>query len=127
MKIKTKFYLFVLIIGLSLVSYGLFFKDRNSLENSGADSNESFELEETVEHNLLPVNTLEGVLMFSDNLDKGNFKLVSGASGIYLKTARDFSTMVGLEVIISVSGTFEKFELIDIQPRVEKDGYIIPQ
>ena len=123
MKMKTKFYWLVLLIGFGLIVYSLFFKNFGEFKNTDLNTEDAGE-EQTVHELNISMNTLDGILMASDNFDRGNFKLVSKTSEIYIRTARDFSDFIGLEVVVFISGTLERFELIDIQPRIEKDGYI---
>ena len=70
---------------------------------------------------------LEGVLRYSDDPIRGNLKLVSQYSDFYIRTARDFSNLIGLEVLARINGPLEKFELINIEPKVARDGYILQQ
>ena len=72
-------------------------------------------------------NYIEGVLQNSDDTSRGNFKLVSGNGDIYIRTDRDFSNLVGSEVLVIIKGTIDKFELMDIQSKIENNGYILSQ
>ena len=67
---------------------------------------------------------LEGVLYKTDNPMRGNLKLESGNSDIYIRTSRDFSSLIGFQVLVVVSGTTDNFELIGIQPKVIKNGFL---
>ena len=84
---------------------------------------ESF-LKKSVENNAEQVNMLEGVLWSSDNETKGNLMLVNSYATIYIKTLRDFNSLVGKQVIASVDGTLENFTLLNIEENLTKDGYI---
>lgn len=56
----------------------------------------------------------EGTLLQSDNTNKGNYKLQTKDHVLYLRTSRDFSSMLGKEVKVSYEGTLENFVLGDI-------------
>lgn len=71
-----------------------------------------------------PVNTLEGALWTSDNAVKGNLMLTNNYATIYIKTARDFSNLVGKNVIVTVDGTIDIFTLLNIEEVLTKDGFI---
>jgi len=123
---KTKMYLLVLVAGVGLIATGLVYKN-GKVSSPTADNNDS-KLEAGVdEKDETAKNYLEGILKNSDNLKLGNFKLMSSAGEIYLKTTRDFSKLVGLQVLVLINGTMEKFELIDIQSKVADDSYILPR
>ena len=65
------------------------------------------------------VNTLEGVLRVSDNLNRGNLMLLFGNSVVYVKTSRDFRDLMGKNVVASVEGTLDNFILRGME---ENDG-----
>jgi hypothetical protein len=50
-----------------------------------------------------------GTLMASDNADKGNLVVDSSAGKIYIKTGRDFSSLIGKNVTLQAEGTINKF------------------
>ncbi len=56
----------------------------------------------------------EGTLTASDNISKGNYKLQTSAHTIYIKTSRDFSSLLGKEVKVTYQGTIDSFNLGDI-------------
>mgnify|MGYP001598800059 FL=1 len=70
------------------------------------------------------VNTLEGTLWPSDDAIKGNLMLVNSATTIYIKSSRDFGSLVGKYVIASVDGTLDNFVLLNIEEHLTKDGFI---
>jgi hypothetical protein len=90
---------------------------------------ESF-IKENTENNTVskkPVNTLntlEGVLWSSDDEAKGNLMLVNSGITIYLKTSRDFSDLIGKNVIISMDGALDNFTLLNIEENLTKGGFI---
>jgi len=116
----------MLSVGVVLIVVGLVSKSDN---NSDTTIMENKDLPGQINSvgNEIMANVLEGVLRNSDDLSRGNFKLVSQYSDIYIRTARDFSMLIGLEVLVKINGGLDKFELLDIQPRVAKDGYILQQ
>jgi hypothetical protein len=56
----------------------------------------------------------EGVLLESDNTNKGNYRLQTNDHMLYLRTSRDFSSMLGKNVRVTYEGTLENFVLGDI-------------
>ena len=125
MIMKTKLYIWTLALGVVLIFFGL---TKNEWKNIPVNINQ-----EQADNNKNSVNSqsqnyLEGVLQNSNDLNRGNFKLISTSQGnIYIKTDRDFSKLVGLEVLVLIKGTVDNFELVDIQPKIEKDGYLLNQ
>lgn len=119
---KTKMYLGLLAVGLVLVVGGLM-KDRLA----GGSGEEMKDVEaKDVAANISDdkENYLEGLLQSSDDQDRGNLKLLSGDKMIYLRTGRDFGALIGSEVLVFIDGTLESFKLLDIQGKIEKDGFI---
>ena len=55
-----------------------------------------------------------GTLKGSDNIVKGNLMLVAPKTTIYIRTARDYSTLVGKKVVVTYKGTAESFVLDNI-------------
>lgn len=53
--------------------------------------------------------TFTGKLMQSDNADRGNYVIVSGATKVYLKTVRDYSAWVNENVTLTAEGTLNSF------------------
>ncbi len=58
--------------------------------------------------------TWNGTLKASDNSSKGNYILSSEGKNLYIKTSRDFNSLVGKEVVVSYKGTPESFVLENI-------------
>ena len=61
--------------------------------------------------------TLSGELRASSDPARGNYLFVSGSNQIYIRTARDFSSLVGKQVEVTISGTLESFVLVDIKEK----------
>lgn len=55
-----------------------------------------------------------GVLKNSDNSAKGSIMLVTKDRTIYIRTSRDFQSLVGKNVNVSYEGTWQSFALGDI-------------
>jgi hypothetical protein len=60
-----------------------------------------------------------GTLQVSDNPERGNFMVLAGPDGkrlrtVYVKTQRDFSPLLGLNVSVRFEGTQDNFHLVDI-------------
>lgn len=128
---KTKFYLLVLLVGVGLTVWSVFFKGDGSLKLT-EDGTIEDEEEVTEENEIGTVSGmtgsyLQGRLENSDDSIQGNYKLISDFGQIYIKTGRNFSALIGSNVLLSIDGTMESFTLLDIQKRVEKDGYIQSQ
>lgn len=133
--IKTKFYIFILLIGVALTSWAVFYKDRSGnniigndeVENeTGIENETGMENENNIISDIVS-NYLEGRLEKSDNPNKGNLKLVSSLGEIYIRTERDFNDLISADVLLSINGTLDNFELINIEKRLEKEGYIKSQ
>ena len=125
---KDKAYFVMLVVGVVLIVMALANKgDKgvNPLDKINEKPNQSNSASQ--DKNNASVNVLEGMLRYSDDPTRGNLKLVSVYSDIYIRTSRDFSNLVGLEVLARINGTLDKFELISIEPKVAKDGYIHQQ
>lgn len=60
---------------------------------------------------------LAGVLNKSDNLQKGNLMLETPGRNIYLHTSRDYTALLGREVTVSIEGTVQSFNLIEIKAK----------
>ena len=58
--------------------------------------------------------TLRGILLKSDNEKQGNLVLVRLSGDIYLRTSRDFSSLLNQEVVVRIDGDLKKFRLVDI-------------
>ncbi len=56
-------------------------------------------------------NTWEGTLKTSDNKAKGNLMLQTKDRVVYIKTSRDFSSLIGKEVTVTYNGTLDSFIL----------------
>ncbi len=56
----------------------------------------------------------EGVLKESNNRAKGNLMLATPERNIYLKTSRDFSSLIGKKVIVTYEGSLDSFVLGNI-------------
>ncbi len=59
-------------------------------------------------------STWTGTLKVSDTKVKGNLMLVTADHTVYLRTSRDFSSLVGKEVVVSYTGSLENFSLNNI-------------
>lgn len=129
--IKTRLYLLILLVGIALTGWSLLYRDNklNIFENETKQKEASFidEEDNTGMVSVIAVNHLEGRLENSNDMNRGNFKLVSSVGDIYIRTARDFAGLVGSDVLVKIEGTLDNFKLIDIERRLEKNGYIQPQ
>ena len=129
--VKTKLYLLILLVGSTLTGWSLF-RDTNLNFNIFEDKekqDEASSMDKNSDAGTSSVigNYLEGQLKNSDDLNRGNLKLTSSLGEIYIRTARDFSSLIGFDVLMTIEGTLDKFTLLNIEKRVEKDGYIQAQ
>ncbi len=124
---KTKFYLLTLVVGAGLIAGGVYYKSDKGSDAVAENDNDEVKIVVEEQKDETPKNYFEGTLNNSDNPTLGNFKLVSADHAIYLRTGRDFSKLVGLQVLVFFDGTMEKFELKDIQAKVADESYILPQ
>ncbi|MBL8029877.1 MAG: hypothetical protein JNN11_01380 [Candidatus Doudnabacteria bacterium] len=58
--------------------------------------------------------TWTGSLKASDNLSKGVYILNVEGKNIYIKTSRDYSSLLDKQVMVTYEGTLESFKLGDI-------------
>jgi len=58
--------------------------------------------------------TATGMLQESDNAERGNLILESDKGKIYIQTVRDFSLLLGKEVVLDAEGTLESFIFIGL-------------
>lgn len=129
---KTRFYSFVLFIGVVLIGWSLY-RDKNFKLNIFWDQLKSGDAplvdqgDNTNASSIVAGNYLEGRLENSDDIQRGNLKLVSSLGQIYIRTSRDFNALIGFDVLMTVDGTLDKFTLLNIEKRVEKNGYIQAQ
>ena len=56
----------------------------------------------------------EGMLQKSDNTSKGNLMLVMSDHTVYLRTSRDYSSLIGKKVEVSYQGDLNSFSLENI-------------
>lgn len=131
--LKTKFYLLILLVGMALTGWSLLYRDKNldfdifknemkEKEASSTDKENSADI-----ISIMAESYLEGRLENSDDVNRGNLKLISSIGNIYIRTARDFSNLLGFDVLVRIEGPLDNFKLIDIERRLEKNGYIQPQ
>ncbi len=59
-------------------------------------------------------NVWKGTLKTSDNSAKGNLMLVTPDHTIYIKTSRDFSSLIGKQVVVAYQGSLDGFTLTNI-------------
>ena len=126
---KTKFYLFILLVGVAMTAWSVFYKDRSGGNIAGEEENKNGAemLNENENTGMAMPDYLEGRLEKSDNQIRGNLMLNSSIGQIYIKTERDFNNLVGSDVLLFIKGTLDNFELLNIEKRIERDGYIQPQ
>src|SRR3989338_4698424 len=110
---KNKLYYLMLAVGEFLVVFSLVNKNKNEKNNMSVDENsinELVEIEPDSGNQNMTSNFIDGVLRFADDSNKGNLKLVSKDGDIYIRTSRDYSHLIGLQVSMLVNGTLDNFE-----------------
>ncbi|OGN35057.1 MAG: hypothetical protein A3F98_00915 [Candidatus Yanofskybacteria bacterium RIFCSPLOWO2_12_FULL_41_8] len=119
---KKNLYLLMLVAGVALIAFSIF--DKGKLDVADMENEDTTKVAATETED---ADYLEGVLYASEDMSRGNLKLVSDGRNIYMRTSRDFSRLIGLQVLVFIEGALDNFELIDIQPKLEKNGYILQQ
>lgn len=79
---------------------------------------------ETGDNGSADSSSVEGTLWASDNSARGNLMIVNGSTVVYINTSRDFSSLIGKEVVATIDGSLDNFTLVNIEAKVEKDGFI---
>lgn len=120
-------YLLVMLAGIVLIVAALINKKDESREVVNEGENISEQTDMIKIDQTARVGSIEGVLNNSNDPSRGNLKLISGVGDIYVRTNRDFSDLIGLRVFIFFNGTFESFELVDIQTKIANDAFLISQ
>lgn len=60
------------------------------------------------------VDLWTGVLQKSDNPKNGSLMLITSGHKVYLRTSRDYSSLIGQDVSVSYEGNMDSFVLKDI-------------
>ena len=90
---KDKIYFSMLAVGVVLIVVAFANKSNKSPDND-ITGNANFQEQNSLTDNPT-ANVTEGVLFASDDLSRGNLRLVSRVGDIYIRTARDFSSLIG--------------------------------
>jgi hypothetical protein len=92
------------------------FKGSDTTQLGSTVDTSSNNLGQTVEE--VP-NALVGELMASNDKKKGNLMIKLDGTGriIYLNTSRDFSSLIGKHVQVSIEGSTDDFRLLDIKEK----------
>lgn len=123
---KTKFYYLVLAVGVAMIAMS-FVRKNQDVDMLEIGSEDVQEQEIAAERSDLGENYLEGVLYKSEDLSRGNLKLSSNNGDIYIRTSRDFSALMGFQVLVLINGSQDNFELLDIQSKIADRGFIQQQ
>lgn len=135
---KDKIYFLSVGVGVALMVVALVVKNKDGFDVADVVDDNMEEQEELTSGEIGDVikrdqtvlsgaNYLEGILYNSEDLNRGNLKLISKLGDIYLRTSRDFSSLVGFKVLVLINGTHENFELLDIQSKIADEGFIRAQ
>jgi len=124
---KNKLYFLTLAVGIVLIVSAFVFKNNKGSDVADMESDNKQKEISADNKNVIAGNSIEGVLRPSDNTNRGNWKLVSSVGDIYIRTIRDYSNLIGLQVLVTINGTFDNFELINIETKIEKDGFLLSQ
>lgn len=88
------------------------------------DQKEEQQTQQTEQNKTEPKTTIsspnlwEGTLKKSDNSQKGNLMLLTQDKKIYIKTNRDFTSLLDKTVVVTYEGTADAFRLGDIVEKV---------
>ena len=119
--------------GVILIAVALFTKNHKNSVASVENKDEATIVDMKDSANISDVvsteekKSFEGMLYASEDKGRGNLKLTSDNTDIYIRTSRDFSSLIGLSVVVTIEGTLDNFELVDIQPKLEKNGFLLKQ
>ena len=124
---NNRLYLLVMLAGVVLIVMALI--DKNNKDQEVVEDNENISEQANILETgqISQAGSIEGVLTNSNDLIRGNLKLVSGVGDVYIRTNRDFSELIGFQVLVFFNGTFENFELTDIQAKIVNDAFLISQ
>jgi uncharacterized protein with NAD-binding domain and iron-sulfur cluster len=119
---KNQRYIVIAVAIIALIAGWQLLKKPTEVTQENQIQNQENSSEETQEKTtpIKVVNSTEknpvwtGVLKTSDNPKKGNLMLVTKDRTVYLKTSRDFSTLLNKEVNVSYEGDFTNFVLGNI-------------
>lgn len=89
-------------------------QDGTSMLNEGETKNDNTSTSNSSTNGQL---VREGTLLVSDDSKQGNYMVRTSNSIFYIKTSRDFSSLVNKEVTMTAKGTVEMFSLVDIVAR----------
>lgn len=82
-------------------------------QNQTTDNQTSSSTQKTSEQKM-DQGSWQGTLKTSDNSKKGNLMLVMKDHTIYLRTSRDYSPLIGKQVVVTYKGALDSFGLTDI-------------
>ena len=112
---------YAMVAGVIIIGLVVWYVNTRSVEPENAlpeqntqNTAEEIKNENEVMDSMELPGTWSGILKNSDNLAKGNLVLVTNNHIIYLRTSRDFSSLLDSEVNVKYEGTLEKFILKDI-------------
>ena len=89
-------------------------QNQEQTQNSNENTNKPASSPTPTSQTTMSGNMWEGTLLATDNTNKGNYRLQTKDHLLYLRTSRDFSSMVGKEVKVSYEGTLDSFVLGNI-------------
>ena len=118
---KPKYIFFLVLVGL--LAYGAWYLTTNDNQPNPSNQEQGsnnpppgLNPQDNVEE--VP-NSLSGQLQKSNDSRKGNLmlKLADSERTIYLNTSRDFSSLVGKDVVVTIDGSLDDFRLVDIKAK----------
>ncbi len=113
-KKQQQTYIAIAIIALVLI--GLWWmKNKTATNNSATPAVGTKAKDESpLANGQSALSSWEGTLKASDNAKKGNLMLETKNQTIYIRTSRDFSSLIGKDVTVTYEGTAANFVLGDI-------------
>ena len=120
MKKQQKQSYLLLAVAVIVVLVVWLFRTKHSGPETPTTQNNSTKTSSTVSAAQNSPGVWFGTLKFSDSANRGNFMLVTKDKTIYIKTSRDFASLVGKQVYVTYQGDLSSFVLGDISENLRQ-------
>jgi hypothetical protein len=104
-----------------VIIIGVYFDIRHANKTQPAENSEQTNMSQneaavpsSISQAATGTESWEGTLENSNNSAKGNLMLVTPAHTIYIRSGRDFSSLIGKKVNVTYQGTLDSFSLENI-------------
>jgi hypothetical protein len=91
-------------------------KTSTNTETTSTNQNQSTNASTNTQQTSESDDAIVGILKVSDNKSRGNLMIMTDATTVYLTTSRDFSLLIGKQVVATIDGDLNNFTLVDIKP-----------